>query len=111
MKKKAAVTEASANTARRPNIHWYMKDLQRSGFVQRLREHGSADAILGLHVPVEHLQAWCRLATERVSPEELEKLRAEMKAHPVELTIRMNDAERTLHGTYNESHTCPPSCT
>ena len=100
-----------ANTARRPNVHWYMKDLRATGFVAKFEEFKGGDVILGLYVPPEHLRAWAALSEETVPKATLEKLKATMKEHPVELTIRRNDAERTLIGTYNESHTCPPDCT
>jgi hypothetical protein len=99
------------NTARRPNIHWYMKDLVANGFAAEFEEYKDQDVIVGLYVPVAHLRAWLKLAEERVTLDELGKLRDVMKAHPVELTIRRNDEERTLIGTYNESQTCPPECT
>lgn len=104
------------NTARRPNVHWYIADLIANGFadafvaaVERVKA-GGPDELLGLYMPLAHQEAWARLSSERVPPEVLAKLKDVMKTHPIELTVRKADEERTLLGTFNESHTCPPDC-
>jgi hypothetical protein len=98
------------NTARRPNIHWFMEDLRANGFAENFEKYCEEDTILGLYLPETFLRAWMA-SMDPTTTDVGRKLQREIMAnHPPELTIRKNDAERTLIGHYNESHVCPPDC-
>jgi hypothetical protein len=98
------------NTARRPNIHWYMKDLRENGFAENFEKYCEEDTIVGLYLSEPFLAAWATVR-DPTSGDVSKRLAKEIMAkHAPELTIRMNDEERTLIGNYNESHTCPPDC-
>lgn len=95
------------NTARRPNIHWYGSDLIAEGFFGPLIEHGAEGMILGLYLPEDYLRARADHLNGEISDDALAKVVAK---HPPELTWRMDDDARTLCGSYDQSHTCPPDC-
>lgn len=95
------------NTARRPNIHWYGRDLRAEGFFDELVRTGSDAMILGLYLPEEYLRARVDYMDGKITAEELADV---VRKHPPDLTWRMDNEERTLCGSYDQSHTCPPDC-
>ena len=96
------------NTGRRPNIHWYRKDLDANGFTEAF-ENAHADSLVGLYLPEVFLRAWIDMMDRKITPEQFEKVRAEWAP---ELSVRADDVKRTIlgAGTFNESHVCPPDC-
>lgn len=113
------------NTARRPNIHWYGRDLIKEGYldellayvpdemrvvVQAAIEKRLEELIMGLYTPEDLLGAWQKLIDGDLSPDGRKEAERIIKQNPPDLTWRMDDEERTLCGSYNQSHVCPPDC-
>ena len=88
---------------RQPNVHWYRKDLEANGFAKEFA--GDGWEIMAVFIHPKTMRALMALYDGLIQEERFKAISAE---HPVELTLRKGDEEKTLLASYNEVHTCPP---